>query len=57
MCLLTVATAVLAIAAALAILAAENILNRAVQMLRCNSANILAEAKRIIYDLATTAED
>ncbi len=56
--LLTVLAAVLAVlAAVLTILAAENILNRHVRVLRHRLANILAEAERVIYDLATTAED
>ena len=49
--------AILAILAILTILAAENIANRHVRMLRNRRANILAEAKGVVNNAATTAED
>lgn len=52
--LLTVATRVLAI---LTVLAAEDILNRHVRVLRDRLSNILAKTKRVVDDTATTAED
>ena len=49
--------AILAVLAVLAILAAENIANRHVRMLRSSRADILAEAKGVVNNAATTAED
>ena len=49
--------AVLAVLAVLAILAAENIANRHIRMLRSSRAYILAEAKGVVNNAATTAED
>ena len=49
--------AILAILTILAVLAAENIANRHVRMLRSRCADILAEAKGVVNNAATTAED